>query len=101
MYALIRNYREVPGLARKFAQHRSEIERTISRATGFVAFYLVDLPDGSLSITLCRGKEGVEEARRLGSDWLQENMPELAGRAPYLASGEVVIEVDAGVRTNR
>lgn len=100
MHALIRKYEGLPGLGRRFAQHREEIEKTISRASGFVAFYLIDLPDGTVGVTLCRGKEGVDEALRLGADWIQEHMPELADHSPTVSCGEVVIEA-AGVHVHR
>ena len=49
-----------------------------------------------MSITLCRAKEGVDEALRLSTNWLRDNMPELSNKTPKIYQGEVVIDL-AGV----
>jgi hypothetical protein len=100
MYAVVRTYTGLPGFARRLAQHRQEIEREIQKSPGFVAYYLVDTPDGSASVTVCQTREGVEESVRIAAAWVKENMPEAVTKAPQLAQGEVLIEV-AGVTARR
>lgn len=93
MHAVIRSYTGVPGLGRRLSQRRKDIEKTMQKATGFMAYYLVDTPDGTISLTICRSKEGTEESNRLAAGWLRENMPDVAQHSPQISSGDVVIDV--------
>jgi hypothetical protein len=93
MHASIRTYKGNPGLGRRLAQQRKDIEKTVQKAPGFISYYLVDTPDGAVSLTLCRNLEGVEESARLASTWLRQNLPEVTSRPPEVTTGEVVIEL--------
>ncbi len=96
MHAVIRTYKGVPGLGRRLSQRRKDIEKTLQKATGFMAYYLIDAPEGVVALTICRSKEGTEESNRLAAGWLRENMPDVADRSPYITSGDVIIDL-AGV----
>ena len=93
MHASIRTYKGNPGLGRRLAQQRKEIEKTMQKAPGFISYYLVDTADGAVSLTLCRNQDGVEESARLASTWLRQNLPDAINRPPEVTTGEVVIEL--------
>jgi hypothetical protein len=91
MQGVIRTYTGQPGLGRRLSQKRKDIEDLLSKVQGFIAYYLVDTPDGAVSVTLCRSREGVDESIRVASGWMRQNMKDV--KPPEVTIGDVVIDL--------
>ena len=92
MYATVRSYSD-SALAGALAGRADEIRTVISEVPGFRAYYLVEADSGTVSITVCDDQAGAEESNRVAADWLKDNMPELAGAAPAVSAGPVLIDI--------
>jgi hypothetical protein len=91
MHATMRYYAGNTGLADQLAARSDEIRTVISAVPGFHAYYLVQLDDATVSITVCDDEAGTAESTRVAGEWLRENMPDVGGSAPMVSSGAVVL----------
>jgi hypothetical protein len=92
MYATVRRYVGNADLADQLAGRRNEIKALIEDVPGFVAYYLLQADDGTVSITVCQDRSGAEESNSVAANWLKENMPDVAASSPEVSAGEVVIQ---------
>jgi hypothetical protein len=89
MHATMRYYAGNTELADQLAGREDDVRSVISDVPGFRAYYLVQLDDATVTITVCDDEAGTAESTRVAADWLRENMPDLAGSAPMVSSGTV------------
>ena len=90
MYATIRKY-SGSELATALIDHEDAVKSLLSAVPGFRAYYLVDTPDGTTTVTVCDDQAGVEESNRVAAEWVRENLADLAIAAPTISAGEVKI----------
>jgi hypothetical protein len=90
MYVAIRRYVGNSTLADQLAERTGEIKSVMEAVRGFNAYYLVRANDGAASITVCDDQSGAEESNRAASDWIKQNMPDVAASPPEISAGEVV-----------
>jgi hypothetical protein len=99
MFASIRRYAGDTALADQLVEHEDEVRSLISGVRGFRAYYLVRGEDATASITICDDRMGTDESNRIAAEWLRENLPNAAKKAPQITAGDVVIHgVMAGSR---
>jgi hypothetical protein len=91
MYAVIRAYPGNPDLADALAEHADEIRQVIAGISGFKAYYLIKIAEGTTSISIFENQAGAEESIRAAAAWLAENLPDVKGDAPYVTAGDVLI----------
>jgi len=91
MYAVIRAYTGNSDLADKLAEHEEDIRGVIGGISGFKAYYLLKLPEGTSTISIFEDQEGAEESSRAAAAWLAENLPDLNVAAPYVTAGNVLV----------
>jgi hypothetical protein len=91
MHATMRYYAGNTDLADQLASRSDEIRSVISGVPGFKSYYLVQLDDATVSITVCDDEAGTAESTRVAGEWLRENMPELAGSSPMVSAGTVTL----------
>ena len=91
MYAVIRAYSGNTTLADALVEHADEIRQVISGISGFKAYYLLKLAEGTSAVSVFETQEGAEESSRVAAAWLAENVPDLSVGAPYVTSGEVLL----------
>jgi heme-degrading monooxygenase HmoA len=91
MYATIRNYAGNAGLADALVEHQDEVRSVVGEIDGFRAYYLLKTADGAASISVFDDEAGASESTRAAGAWVAENLPDHAGTAPQVTSGEVVI----------
>ena len=91
MYAVIRAYTGNSDLADTLAEHEEDIRQLISGINGFKAYYLLELAEGTSTISVFEDQEGAEESSRAAAAWLAENMPDLKVAAPYVTAGDVLV----------
>jgi hypothetical protein len=91
MHVTMRYYAGNTGLADQLATRGDEIRALISAVPGFEAYYLVQLDDATVSITVCEDEAGTAESSRVAAEWLGENMPDLAASPPMVSSGTVTL----------
>ena len=100
MYASVRRYEGVD------ADSIAEITRLvgeeggfasiISRAPGFIAYYVVDAGDGVVaSINLFADQAGAEASNRMAADWVRANLASLLHNPPQSTAGEVLVQKTA------
>ena len=91
MYASIRHYKVKSGASAEIARKvNSGFLPIISKAPGFVAYYLVDAGhDVNVSVSVFQSQAGAEESNRLAADWVKQNLAALIEGAPEITAGEV------------
>lgn len=90
MYATIRRY-SGGELAAMLPSHQDAVKSLLSAVPGFRAYYLVDTPDGAVTITVCDDQAGVEASNRTAAEWLRENLADAGIAPPTISAGEVRI----------
>jgi hypothetical protein len=91
MHATMRYYHGNTELAGQLAAREDEIRAVISAVPGFRAYYLVQLDDATVSITVCDDQAGTDESTKAAAAWIAENMPELSASPPNVSSGAVTM----------
>lgn len=91
MHTTMRYYHGNAALADQLAARADEIRAVIGAVPGFQAYYLVRLDDATVSITVCDDEAGTEESTRVASEWIRDNMPDLAASPPMVSSGTVTL----------
>jgi hypothetical protein len=91
MYAVIRAYTGNSDLADALVEHEEEVRQLIGGISGFKAYYLVKLAEGTSTISVFEDQEGAEQSSRAAAAWLAENLPDLNVAAPYVTAGDVLV----------
>jgi hypothetical protein len=94
MYGVVRRYQSDAGLVDELARRvREGFVPIISRAEGFVAYYVVDAGEGAVaSISLFEDSAAANESTRMAADWVKQNLAELVEGPPEITAGEVVVQ---------
>jgi hypothetical protein len=94
MYASIRRYKVKPGSGAEITQRvNTGFVSIISKATGFVAYYLVDAGNDVLAtVSVFQNQAGAEESNRLAADWVKQNIASLVVGSPEITAGEVTVD---------
>jgi hypothetical protein len=91
MYAVIRAYTGNSELADALVEHQEEVRQVIGGISGFKAYYVLRLAEGTSTISVFENQEGAEESSGAAAAWLRENLADLNVQAPYVTAGEVVL----------
>ena len=91
MYATVRIYSAGQEFADALANNENNVKRLITGIDGFKAYYLIRTADGAVSVSVYENQAGADESTRAAAAWIAENLPELAGASPQVATGEVFI----------
>lgn len=91
MQAVVRNYRANAELADELVKRSSDVEELIRGVDGFVAYYLVKTPNGTVSISVFEDEAGAQESTRRAAAFVKENIASAAGEPPEVSEGETVI----------
>jgi len=94
MFSVMRYYQGQSELAAELKKNGKEVEKVIAGVPGFVAYYLIQNPDGVTSITLCETRKGCEDSSKLAAEWLTKNVPKLKINPPRIILGEVPLTFD-------
>ena len=91
MHAVIRAYSGNAELADALVERADEVRQLIGGISGFKAYYILKLAEGTSTVSVFENAEGAEESNRTAAAWLAENLPDLKVQAPYVTAGEVVL----------
>jgi len=91
MHAVIRAYSGNSELADTLVEHADEVRQVIGGISGFKAYYVLKLAEGTSTVSVFENQEGAEESNRAAAGWLKENLPDLNVQAPYVTAGEVLL----------
>jgi len=91
MHAVIRAYSGNSELADTLVEHADEVQQVIGGISGFKAYYVLKLAEGTSTVSVFENQEGAEESNRAAAAWLKENLPDLNVQAPYVTAGEVLL----------
>ena len=90
IHAVVRSYSGAGAkeLFDLLARRKEDVEALIRGVTGFVAYTLVQTPDGGISVTVCQDKAGTDESLQRAREWIQANASE-TGVSPTSRIGAV------------
>ncbi len=91
MYATVRTYSASAEMADALVSNEADVKSLLSGIAGFNAYYLVRTADGAVSVSIYDNEAGANESTSAAAAWIRDNLPEFAGSAPQVSSGEVVI----------
>ena len=91
MHAVVRAYTGNAELADTLVSHADEIRQVIGGISGFKAYYVLKLDEGTSTVSVFENQEGAEESIRAAAAWLAESLPDLVVQQPYVTAGEVVL----------
>ncbi len=91
MHAAIRIHQVDPGSVDEVRRGINEgFLPTIKDASGFQAYYALDVGGGMLAtVSVFEDRAGAEESTRMAADWVRQNMPSLLPNPPEVLEGEV------------
>ena len=92
MYATVRTYSASPEMADALVRNADSVKSLIGAIEGFQAYYLIRTEDGAVSISVYDDEAGANESTRAAASWIGENLPGIAGSAPQVSAGEVVLD---------
>jgi hypothetical protein len=92
MHAMIHVYPRMAGQAGRFAVHRAELERMMRDVPGLVSYHLLETAEGVAAMVVCRDRAGCDACAERAARWMDQRLPDLAGREPLVVSGEVIAE---------
>lgn len=97
MHASIRRYKTAPGAAAEIAKRVTQgFVPIISKAPGFVAYYVVDAGGDVLaSVSVFQSQAGAEESNRMAKDWVKANIASLMAGPADIAAGTVTVHKTA------
>jgi len=92
MYASIRRYDVKPGAMAEITRQVNEgFVSIISKAPGFLAYYLVDAGnDTGATVSVFQNQAGAEESNRMAAAWVRQHIASLVAGPPEITAGEVV-----------
>ena len=94
MHAVVRRYRviDVENLIRKVEEEFIELVKSVD---GFVAYYVIDGADGTVtSVTVGETEQAVDASTRQAEAWIVERACHLVEGAPDLTAGEVRVRAE-------
>ena len=88
----------IRGRVRKSSSTCLSSVKTMSRllirgVTGFVAYTLVQTPDGGISVTVCQNKTGTDESLQRAREWIQANTSGVGVGSPTVSEGSVILQL--------
>ena len=91
MYASVRRYSTDPrGVGELVDRVEQGFVPIVSKAPGFVAYYVVDAGNGIVaSISIFESQAGAEQSNRAAADWVGRSIASLLPTPPEITAGEV------------
>lgn len=91
MFASIRKYK-TNSPDELLQRARSGFAPIISKAPGFVEYYVVNAGNGvAVSVSVFETKAGADESNRLAADWVKQNVASMVAGAPEIMEGEAQV----------
>jgi len=93
MYAAIRIYQYKAGAYDEISKSvESGFVGIISKAPGFIAYYLVNTGGDTLAtVSVFESQAGAEESTRMAADWVKANLAALVTAPPEVKAGAVTV----------
>jgi hypothetical protein len=91
MWATVRRYEGDPDLAEQLAARADEVKSLMSDVPGFVSYYLIHDGSDTVSVTVARDKDGVDQSNEIAANWLREHAVEIHSSSPQVTEGEVLV----------
>ena len=91
MHAVIRAYNGNSELADVLVEREDEIRQVIGGISGFKAYYVLKLAEGTSTVSVFETEEGSDESSRAAAAWLKDTLPDFDVKAPYVTAGEVAL----------
>jgi len=69
----------------------ASLESAMRKTPNLVSYNLVRVPDGVISITVCKDKAGTDESAKLAAGWVKEHGGHLKVSPPQVTQGPVIV----------
>jgi hypothetical protein len=89
MHTVIRTYTGIPGATAQVKPKAKDLEATIRRAPGFIAYYFLETTDGITTVTVCQDRKGCDESTKLAAQWIKDNLPNVIKSPPQIIEGDL------------
>lgn len=91
VYATVRTYAGNSEMVDALVDHEADVKSLISGIEGFKAYYVIRTAGGTATVSVYDSQAGADASTAAAAAWIAANLPDLAGSAPVVAAGEVVI----------
>lgn len=93
MHAVMRTYsgKGAKELFDLLEKRKSDVEKVMRSAKGFVAYSLFRTGDGGVSVTVCQDKAGTEDSVQKAAGWIQANAAGVGVSPPKVSEGPVLL----------
>ena len=93
MYASVQRYERVAGTTDRLALAGRQLASLLSRQPGFISFVVLEAREGGFtSISFFDDEPSLEQANRLATAWIGENLGGLPPDPAPVATGEVIAQ---------
>jgi hypothetical protein len=94
MFVSIRRYRDVPSTTKLCRDIELEFAPRLKRSPGFVAYYVIDGGDRTLTtVTVFSTPAMAEESNAAAADWLRQRDPDNRLQPVEVVAGRLVVAV--------
>ena len=91
MHAVIRKYTAAPSVVADAKSQLADLEQTMRKTPGFVAYYFIDTEDGVATVTVAEDEAGTTESMGRAASWAKQHMPNSTLGAPEVTKGQMLI----------
>jgi hypothetical protein len=91
MHAVIRTYTAAPTVVAEAKPKFADLEQTMRKTPGFVAYYFLETADGVATVTVTEDAAGSTESMGRAANWVKQNLPNSTLGAPAVTQGQMLI----------
>jgi quinol monooxygenase YgiN len=92
MQAVIRTYAASPDVIDEARPQLADLEQTMRKLPGFVAYYFIETADGLATVTVTEDEAGAQASMQQAAAWVKQHLKSAASMgAPQVAMGPVLI----------
>jgi hypothetical protein len=92
MHAVIRTYVAAPEVVAEARPKLPDLEQTMRKLPGFVAYYFIETADGLATVTVTEDEAGTRASMEAAAAWVKQNLQSAASMgAPQVATGKALI----------
>lgn len=92
MHAVIRTYVAAPEVVQEARPQLADLEQTMRKLPGFVAYYFIETADGLATVTVTEDEAGTRESMTQAAAWVKQHLQNAASMgAPTLTMGQALI----------
>jgi hypothetical protein len=92
MHAVIRTYAAPPDVVAEARPKLADLEQTMRKLPGFVAYYFIETADGLATVTVTEDAAGTQASMAQAAAWVKQNLQSATSLGPpQVATGQALI----------